>query len=172
MECSVIICAHNRAASLARTLAALQTLHIPDQRAVEFIVVDNASVDETAVVIRSFHSALPIALLHEARANKSHALNLARRWKHGRIKQLRIRCLNLLAKLLTRRVLNPWYIFAQGELPAGELSYLADLAFCRQFLRERRRPHHSSCRGPVRRSSEPTRPTAEPFNAQLIAPQP
>jgi glycosyltransferase involved in cell wall biosynthesis len=75
MRFSVIICTKNRAASLARALAAIEQLATSGER--ETIVVDNASTDDTPQVVahaasRSEHR---IAYLRCEQPGKSAALN-------------------------------------------------------------------------------------------------
>jgi glycosyltransferase involved in cell wall biosynthesis len=77
---SIVICTYNRAALLRETLASLQTLEPPDDCAVEIIVVDNNSTDDTpAVIAEAARDArpFPIVALHEQRQGKSFALNTA-----------------------------------------------------------------------------------------------
>jgi glycosyltransferase involved in cell wall biosynthesis len=52
MDISIIICTRNRAAPLARTLAAIGRVRIPAGKSAEIIVVDNGSTDGTAAVVR------------------------------------------------------------------------------------------------------------------------
>jgi len=63
MKISVVICTHNRADSLRRTLQSLgkQTLPVDE---FEVLVVDNASTDDTQTVVKSCTS-LPVRYLHE-----------------------------------------------------------------------------------------------------------
>jgi glycosyltransferase involved in cell wall biosynthesis len=76
---SVVICTYNRATLLRETLAALQSMTPPADCAVEIVVVDNNSNDNTPAVIAEAQarSAVPIVALHETRQGKSFALNLA-----------------------------------------------------------------------------------------------
>ncbi len=48
---SIIICTHNRAEHLRRTLAALAGVSVPDGMSAELVIVDNNSTDATATVI-------------------------------------------------------------------------------------------------------------------------
>lgn len=73
---SVVIATHNRAASLARTLEAMSTLAEPEAQ-VTFVVVDNASTDGTAAVLRGFASRLRLHALYEPKCGKNNALNRA-----------------------------------------------------------------------------------------------
>ena len=50
---SIILCTYNRAASLRRTLEALEKVKIPTDWKAEIILVDNASTDNTAMVARN-----------------------------------------------------------------------------------------------------------------------
>jgi glucosyl-dolichyl phosphate glucuronosyltransferase len=73
---SLIICTHNRAASLERTLAALAAVRVPAGWPMELLVVDNASTDGTAAVVRAARlSTMEIRYVAEPREGKSHALN-------------------------------------------------------------------------------------------------
>lgn len=73
MMISVVICTHNRADSLARTLASLttQTLSHDD---FEVLVVDNASTDHTANVVGTFPN-LPVRYIYEPTLGLSIARN-------------------------------------------------------------------------------------------------
>jgi len=76
MQCSIIICTHNRAHLLNHALhAVLKQAH--DQRQVEILVVDNCSVDDTKVVVESIklESCLTIQYLYEPKLGLSHARN-------------------------------------------------------------------------------------------------
>ncbi|MGE3275493.1 MAG: glycosyltransferase family 2 protein [Vicinamibacterales bacterium] len=76
---SVVICTYNRAALLRETLAALQELDPPHDCAVEILVVDNNSTDDTPRVIGDACAAgpFPVRALHEPAQGKSFALNTA-----------------------------------------------------------------------------------------------
>jgi glucosyl-dolichyl phosphate glucuronosyltransferase len=74
---SVLICTFNRARQLRETLSALQSMIPPDECAVEILVVDNNSTDNTqAVVAESAATGVfPVVSLRETRQGKSFALN-------------------------------------------------------------------------------------------------
>ncbi len=72
---SVIICTHNNADSLEKTLRAFQQVQIPEEWNVELIVVDNASTDETAAVIREAAHGLPVSYHYEPEKGLSRARN-------------------------------------------------------------------------------------------------
>jgi len=74
---SVVVCTCNRAAPLARCLAALGALREPPAGRLEILVVDNASSDGTAALVADFVARQPTRFryLHEAKRGKSHALN-------------------------------------------------------------------------------------------------
>jgi glycosyltransferase involved in cell wall biosynthesis len=76
---TIAIPTHNRARTLGETLASVKALAIPRDVAVEGIVIDNASSDETAEVVESAASAspLPIRRVLEARLGSSFARNRA-----------------------------------------------------------------------------------------------
>ena len=71
---TVLIATYNRASSLRETLLALSLV----QRAsleVEFVVLDNCSVDDTALVVAELGSLLPVRRFVATRPGKSCALN-------------------------------------------------------------------------------------------------
>ena len=74
---TILICTYNRAPLLRETLTAMQEMTEPDGCAVDIIVVDNNSTDNTAAVVTaaSRHARFPIVLLQERRQGKSFALN-------------------------------------------------------------------------------------------------
>ena len=73
---SIIISTRNRAASLRETLHSLERAAVPDGSAVELIVVDNASTDETWQVIADFRpSRLAVRYLRENRRGLSRSRN-------------------------------------------------------------------------------------------------
>lgn len=74
---TVVICTHNRSALLAQTLTSLTRLELPAGLSWQVLVVDNASNDVTAAVVRDFASCLPIHYVFEPRPGKSFALNTA-----------------------------------------------------------------------------------------------
>lgn len=83
---SIIISTYNRASALKQTLEALGRSKINPRREVDVTVVDNASTDDTAAVIRSAKFAnLPVEYVYEPRKGKSNALNSAFRRTEGEI---------------------------------------------------------------------------------------
>ena len=74
---TVLICTYNRAPLLHETLVTMQEMTPPSNCAVNIVVVDNNSSDDTpCVVAQAAKSArFPISLLHERRQGKSFALN-------------------------------------------------------------------------------------------------
>ena len=64
---SIVICSRNRAASLARTLAAIGKVALPAGAACEVLVVDNGSTDNTATAVSGCHleNAIPVRYLNE-----------------------------------------------------------------------------------------------------------
>ncbi|HUR33039.1 MAG TPA: glycosyltransferase [Vicinamibacterales bacterium] len=74
---TVLICTYNRARLLRETLEALRGLAMPDDCAVEFVVVDNNSSDNTPLVLDEARakSRVPVVCLKERRQGKSFALN-------------------------------------------------------------------------------------------------
>jgi glycosyltransferase involved in cell wall biosynthesis len=73
---TVVIPTRNRSSILRTTLDALARVR-RGSLSVEFLVVDNGSVDDTAKVVRELSSGLPIRALWSSTAGKSHALNSA-----------------------------------------------------------------------------------------------
>jgi glucosyl-dolichyl phosphate glucuronosyltransferase len=74
---TILICTYNRAPLLRETLAAMQQMKKPDNCAVDIIIVDNNSTDNTSAVVQqvSRTTRFPITLLQERRQGKSFALN-------------------------------------------------------------------------------------------------
>lgn len=74
---SVIVCTYNRAESLRQTLQALQRQTLPQGVALEILVVDNNSTDQTKQMVEAaaHDSRWPIRYLFEAKQGKSYALN-------------------------------------------------------------------------------------------------
>jgi glycosyltransferase involved in cell wall biosynthesis len=75
-QITVVIPTRNRCEVLKTTLADMARVR-RGSLAVEFVVVDNGSVDGTQDVLREAHDWLPLKTLREATPGKSHALNLA-----------------------------------------------------------------------------------------------
>jgi glucosyl-dolichyl phosphate glucuronosyltransferase len=83
---SLIISTHNRAPALRETLGALGKVKILSDWQAELIVVDNASTDGTAAMIRNAKLAnWTVAYLYEPLKGKSNALNAAFRRAQGEI---------------------------------------------------------------------------------------
>jgi glycosyltransferase involved in cell wall biosynthesis len=84
---SIVICTYNRAWLLRETLAALQTIDLPDECRTEIIVVDNNSTDDTAAIVAEAarDSRVPLVSLFEPRQGKSFALNTALSHAQGEI---------------------------------------------------------------------------------------
>jgi cellulose synthase/poly-beta-1,6-N-acetylglucosamine synthase-like glycosyltransferase len=70
---SVIIATYNGELVLPKTLQALCLLEIPSQ-GVEFIIVDNASTDNTAKILAEYVNKLPLTPLYEEKQGKSYAI--------------------------------------------------------------------------------------------------
>ena len=84
-DISVIIATYNRDEDLRKTLEGMVRIDKGDL-AVEFIVVDNGSTDQTKFVVESFSDRLPIQYIFEACSGKNCALNTALdRCKLGKI---------------------------------------------------------------------------------------
>ncbi len=71
---SVIIATYNGELVLPKTLQALCLLQIPSQ-GVEFIIIDNASTDETAKLLAEYANKLPLKVLSEAKQGKAFAIH-------------------------------------------------------------------------------------------------
>ncbi len=73
---SIIICTCNRAEDLRKTLEAIGRLTIPGGYQCDLTVVDNASTDGTAVLVKSFTlENMPLSYLLEPRRGKGYAYN-------------------------------------------------------------------------------------------------
>ena len=76
LSVSIIVCTFNRANSLRRTLQALGRMRIPAGWKVEVVLVDNASTDDTAALVRStVFPNMEMRYVYEARQGLSHARN-------------------------------------------------------------------------------------------------
>jgi len=76
MLTSIIICTCNRADSLAQTLESLKSINVPEDLPAELILVDNASTDHTAEVVKSIHLPnMPTRYVYESRRGQVHARN-------------------------------------------------------------------------------------------------
>jgi glycosyltransferase involved in cell wall biosynthesis len=74
---SIVVCTHNRCEVLGKALRSHTDLSVPAGVTRELIVVDNASQDRTAEVVREFaaSASFPVRYLHESRLGHSFALN-------------------------------------------------------------------------------------------------
>jgi glucosyl-dolichyl phosphate glucuronosyltransferase len=79
MKITVAIPTHNRAATLAATLASIAALAIPEGAELDCLVVDNRSTDDTAATVESFARSAPIRVrrVGEPRLGSSFARNRA-----------------------------------------------------------------------------------------------
>jgi len=75
MDFSIVICTHNRADSLERTLLGIFGMSLPAGCEWELIVVDNLSTDQTVDVCQKYEALIPLRYLREDRQGKSYALN-------------------------------------------------------------------------------------------------
>ncbi len=75
-DITVMIATYNRAHDLARTLEGMARTE-NGGLAVEFVVVDNGSTDQTKSVVGSFSDRIPVQYIFEARSGKNRALNTA-----------------------------------------------------------------------------------------------
>jgi glycosyltransferase involved in cell wall biosynthesis len=86
MDCTVIICTHNRAEILAQTLRAVAQQEYHDGK-LEILVVDNCSVDHTRQVTEKVmaENGRSIRYLYEPNLGLSHARNCGLRYAQGEI---------------------------------------------------------------------------------------
>lgn len=82
MDCTIVICTHNRADSLQRCLESLQAAASPEAAALEVLVVANACSDHTIELLARWSEQgigpmIPLRWVEESRPGKSHALNQA-----------------------------------------------------------------------------------------------
>jgi glucosyl-dolichyl phosphate glucuronosyltransferase len=63
-------------------------------------------------------------------------------WEHGELKRPLVRHYYLSAKLFFRRLLQPPPPLDAEGCPPWEMSYVAEIEMCRQFLQERKRPRN------------------------------
>lgn len=83
---SIILSTHNRASALRQTLDELTKVRVCTDWQTELILVDNASSDHTAAVMRSVKfQNMKARYLYEPRKGKSNALNTALRHAKGEI---------------------------------------------------------------------------------------
>ena len=83
---SIIICTRNRAEALTQTLVAMQQVCVPDTWQVELIIVDNASTDDTPVVVQNcWLPAIHVRYVLEERPGKALALNTGLKAARGRV---------------------------------------------------------------------------------------
>ncbi len=73
---AVILATYNGASTLPQTLEAFCSLNAPVE-GYRFVVVDNASNDDTPDILQEFSKKLPIEILNEPRPGKNYALNAA-----------------------------------------------------------------------------------------------
>jgi glycosyltransferase involved in cell wall biosynthesis len=86
LSISIVVITRNHSAALRETLDALKKVKIPCALQTELIVVDNASTDDTAEVIRSAEFAnMKVEYLYEPAKGKSHGLNAALQHVQGEI---------------------------------------------------------------------------------------
>lgn len=80
---TVLICTHNRASLLEKTLASLNQAYRPSGWHVEILVIANACTDSTHTLLENYKNEsanngwLPLTLLVEVKPGKSNALNYA-----------------------------------------------------------------------------------------------
>ena len=88
IDVSVLICTRDRGASLSRTLDSVtRAVGVAGDVAVEMVVVDNGSSDDTAARLAAWQAeqAFPVMLLAEPRAGLARARNLGLAHVRGRI---------------------------------------------------------------------------------------
>ena len=77
MTITIAICTWNRSQLLKQTLEAMTALVVPPDLSWEILVVNNNSSDDTAQVVESFVTRLPLRTVVETKAGLSHARNRA-----------------------------------------------------------------------------------------------
>ncbi|MFT4874876.1 glycosyltransferase [Congregibacter sp.] len=75
MKLDIIFSTYNGSARLGPMLQAFRGLEIPTSLQVSIIVIDNASTDNTAALLRQFQSDLPITVLEQKEPGKNKSLN-------------------------------------------------------------------------------------------------
>lgn len=85
-DVSIILCSHNRAEHLEKTLQSLRDVEVPTDWTTELLLVDNASTDGTPEVMRAFeHSEMPVHVVREENQGLSHARNRGVDEAQGRV---------------------------------------------------------------------------------------
>ncbi|TES89951.1 MAG: glycosyltransferase family 2 protein, partial [Desulfobacteraceae bacterium] len=82
---TIIVCSCNRERLLAETINSITGLRKPRQAHIEVIVVDNASTDNTPLIINNLASPFPIQYVREERLGHSIALNRGVRESKGEL---------------------------------------------------------------------------------------
>ena len=85
LDVSVILCSHNRAESLERTLESLSRLQIQESLSWELILVLNGTRDHSSIVAEKFSGKLPLQCYHLKVAGLSVARNHAIQAARGRL---------------------------------------------------------------------------------------
>src|SRR5215212_6511261 len=86
MDVSIIICTYNHRESLRLTLDAVGRARVPEGLGCELLVVDNASADGTAELVKSYRPAngIPVVHLFEPRQGQCFARNAGLAAARGR----------------------------------------------------------------------------------------
>jgi glycosyltransferase involved in cell wall biosynthesis len=83
---SVILCSHNRAEHLEKTLQSLRGVEVPKDWTAELLLVDNASTDATPEVMRAFdHPEMLVRVMREEKKGKANAVNCGIDRAQGRV---------------------------------------------------------------------------------------
>ncbi|MDG2184465.1 MAG: glycosyltransferase [Mariniblastus sp.] len=77
MNIDIAICTRNRAEAVRQTLESMVAMKSPRSIDVRFLVVDNASDDNTKSVVQSYFDKLNLSLFHESRQGHAFARNHA-----------------------------------------------------------------------------------------------
>jgi glycosyltransferase involved in cell wall biosynthesis len=88
VEISLLVCTRNRAASLSRLLASIaEALDAAPNLAIEVVIVDNGSTDDTAAIVEQWQASQPatVTLLHEPSPGLARARNRAMAAANGAI---------------------------------------------------------------------------------------
>ena len=77
MKIDIAICTRNRAEAVRQTLESMVAMKCPRSVDLRFLVVDNASDDNTKSVVQSYFNKLNLSLFHESRQGHAFARNHA-----------------------------------------------------------------------------------------------
>ena len=88
MNIDIAICTRNRAEAVRQTLESMVAMKSPRSVDLRFLVVDNASDDNTKSVVQAYFDKLNLSLFHESRQGHAFARNHANWSSDGRLADL------------------------------------------------------------------------------------